>query len=235
MRRTLLSGSARRLISRKDDSMAGIPWKALSEAYGFLGNSLLAPMTMTASVGLDGRFWEAFPTFGDQGLTDAVAACVCWTQSVRSRAEESGEDSVERCAVEYTRLFIGPPSPLAPPWETMYRASNVTVGFGQATFEMRQLLREAGFELRNDNRQYEDHMGIELLYLSDRCRWLSGDPVEIVDARQKLASFIDDHPLDWIGSFRDCVEEQSPDGYFSRILLVTQCLLKWHRAELSAL
>ena len=85
--------------------MAGIPWKALSEAYGFLGNSLLAPMTMTASVGLDGRFWEAFPTFGDQGLTDAVAACVCWTQSVRSRAEESGEDSVERCRGIYPPVY----------------------------------------------------------------------------------------------------------------------------------
>ncbi len=215
--------------------MAEIPWKSLSEAYGFLGNSLLAPMTMTASVGLDMRFWEAFPTFEDQGISNAVAACERWTQAASLRAEENDEDLIERCAVEYTRLFIGPPSPLAPPWETMYRASKVSVGFGQATFEMRQLLREAGLELRNENRQYEDHMGIELLYLSDRCRWLSGDPVGGVDARQKLASFIDDHPLDWIEPFRDCVEEQSPYGYFSHILLVAQCLLKWHRAELSAL
>ena len=36
-----------------------IPWKILSEAYAFIGNSLLKPMTMTSTVGLDPAFWEA--------------------------------------------------------------------------------------------------------------------------------------------------------------------------------
>ena len=39
-----------------------IPWKTLSEAYAFIGNSLLKPMTMTSTVGLDPAFWEAFPS-----------------------------------------------------------------------------------------------------------------------------------------------------------------------------
>ena len=36
-----------------------IPWKILSEAYAFIGNSLLKPMTMTSTVGLDPAVWEA--------------------------------------------------------------------------------------------------------------------------------------------------------------------------------
>ena len=45
-----------------------IPWKTLSEAYAFIGNSLLKPMTMTSTVGLDPAFWEAFPSFDDEAV-----------------------------------------------------------------------------------------------------------------------------------------------------------------------
>ena len=145
-----------------------IPWKTLSEAYAFIGNSLLKPMTMTSTVGLDPAFWEAFPSFDDEAVAEAVAACARYAEGAVQRAE-AGEDEPQRAAVEYTKLFVGPPSPAAAPWETMYRGENVTVGFGQATFEMRELLREAGLEVRNVNNQYEDHLGIELLYLSSLC------------------------------------------------------------------
>ena len=138
-----------------------IPWKTLSEAYAFIGNSLLKPMTMTSTVGLDPAFWEAFPSFDDEAVAEAVAACARYAEGAVQRAE-AGEDEPQRAAVEYTKLFVGPPSPAAAPWETMYRGKNVTVGFGQATFEMRELLREAGLEVRNVNNQYEDHLGIEL-------------------------------------------------------------------------
>ena len=50
-----------------------IPWKILSEAYAFIGNSLLKPMTMTSTVGLDPAFWEAFPSFDDEAVAEAVA------------------------------------------------------------------------------------------------------------------------------------------------------------------
>ena len=132
-----------------------IPWKTLSEAYAFIGNSLLKPMTMTSTVGLDPAFWEAFPSFDDEAVAEAVAACARYAEGAVQRAE-AGEDEPQRAAVEYTKLFVGPPSPAAAPWETMYRGKNVTVGFGQATFEMRELLREAGLEVRNVNNQYED-------------------------------------------------------------------------------
>ena len=141
-----------------------IPWKILSEAYAFIGNSLLKPLTMTSTVGLDPAFWEAFPSFDDEAVAEAVAACARYAEGAVQRAE-AGEDEPQRAAVEYTKLFVGPPSPAAAPWETMYRGENVTGGFGQATFEMRELLRGAGLEVRNVNKQYEDKLGMERLYL----------------------------------------------------------------------
>ena len=68
-----------------------IPWKTLSEAYAFIGNSLLKPMTMTSTVGLDPAFWEAFPSFDDEAVAEAVAACARYaaTASARKQAKTS--------------------------------------------------------------------------------------------------------------------------------------------------
>ncbi len=139
--------------------------------------------------------------------------------------------AVQDCSVEFTRLFVGPPKPAAPPWETFYRADGVTAGFGQATFAMRQRLRDAGLELRNENNQYEDHMGIELLYLSWMCRQVleGGGSVQASDAR----SFALAHPLAWIGRFRDAVGKASPDGYFHALVDLASCLLEAQVSRLS--
>ena len=154
-----------------------------------------------------------------------VEACACYAEGVAQRTE-AGEDGPQRVSVEYTRLFVGPPSPAAPPWETMYRGKDVTVGFGQPTFEMRELLRAAGLEVRNANNQYEDHMGIELLYLSELCRReaMGKGAAEVAD----IAAFVERHPLSWIGPFLDRVSEAVPGGYFAGLLLVAQRVLEHH-------
>ena len=73
-------------------------------------------------------------------------------------------------SVEFMRLFIGPPRPAANPWETVNDPYNdKKVGYGRATVAMQQLLAAEGLELGGENNRFEDHMGIELLYLSALC------------------------------------------------------------------
>lgn len=206
-----------------------IPWKTLSEAYAFVGNSLLKPMTMTLTVGLDPAFWEAFPAF-DGAVAQAGEVCACYAEEAGRRAE-GGEDGPQRASVEYTRLFVGPPSPAAAPWETMYRGKDVTVGFGQATFEMRELLREAGLEVRNVNNQYEDHLGIELLYLSSLCARADADAAD-APVPESVADFIEKHPLSWVDAFRARIAEAAPDGYFVSLAGLARALLAWHAEAL---
>lgn len=70
-------------------------------------------------------------------------------------------------SVEFMRLFIGPPRPAADPRETANDPYNdKKVGYGRATVAMQQLLAAEGLELGGENNRFEDHMGIELLYLS---------------------------------------------------------------------
>ena len=184
-----------------------IDYLQYGDMLAFIGNSLLKPMTQTQSVGLDPLFWKSLPDFGEDSIAERIG-------------RECGERAVEVVSVEYTRLFVGPPSPAAPPWETMYRGST-NVGFGEATFEMRNCLHDLGLELSNENRQYEDHMGIVLLYLSELCRCA----VKGENCENQLRSFIAKHPLSWIDAFLDRIEGVFPEGYFSGLVRLEKALL----------
>ena len=194
-----------------------------SEALAFIGNSLLSPMNQTGALGIDPAFWDAFPAFGDGAVRTAVASCRDYAFAAQESARDGG-DPVQAASVEFTKLFVGPPRPAAAPWETFYRSggSDAAIGFGQATFEMRGLLRDAGLEVSNDNNQYADHMGIELLLLSE----LVGRAADGEGSPEEAAEFARSHPASWIGQFREKVDEAAPEGYFSRLTSLAEALLR---------
>lgn len=140
-----------------------------ADAFAFLGNSLLKPMSQTQDVGLDPEFWLAFPKFDSDLVVEYIGRCTEFADGAFVAAS-MGRDMVEEVSVEYTKLFIGPPAPVAPPWETMNREEGVSVGFGQPTIDMQNILRDMGLEVNNANNQYADHIGLELLTLSEMCR-----------------------------------------------------------------
>ena len=194
----------------------------------FAGNSLLAPMNQTGTVGLVPEFWDEFPDFGDERVAAAIEACQAYARSAQALADEGG-DPVQRASVEYTKLFVGPPRPAAPPWETMHRGEGATVGFGEPTFAMQRLLREAGLEVSNENNQYADHIGIELLYASVLCTRAAeagDDAGEQARIAGKLAAFAQDHPLGWIGRLMAAVGEVDSHGYIMNMLALAKALLE---------
>lgn len=204
-------------------------WMNYAEAFAFVGNSLLAPMNQTGTVGLEPAFWSSFPSFDDVHVAVALEACEAYAAAAQQLASEGG-NPVQQASVEYTKLFVGPPRPAAAPWETMYRpgAAEATVGFGQATFEMRALLREAGLEMSNENNQYADHIGIELLYASVLCERLAqteGDAAAQEELVEKLKGFAQDHPLAWIGKLQEKVSASESAGYIAAMLELGRALL----------
>lgn len=204
-------------------------WTNYAEAFAFVGNSLLVPMNQTGTIGLEPEFWASFPSFDDVQVAVALEALEGYAKEAQKLAAEGGNPE-QRASVEYTKLFIGPPRPAAAPWETMYRAGaeSSAVGFGQATFEMKRLLREAGLEISNENNQYADHIGIELLYVSVLCSRIAeadGDVGAQAELESSLVSFLQAHPLGWIGKLRAAVEAVEPSGYIACLLALSQAML----------
>jgi TorA maturation chaperone TorD len=199
-------------------------------------------MNSASAAGISAGFWEEFlPEISNEHIRAGINKLAAYGEAARLLDEDA---AIRKCAVEYTKLFIGPPTPAAPPWETMYKGEEAKFGFGQPTFEMKQLLRDAGLELKNDNNQYEDHLGIELLYLAALCgrmhaalsEGVEDDPATASsdDAanRTALGAFIKEHPLQWIGALRDKINAAYPNGYFSGLAELVQGILEWHSESL---
>ena len=212
-------------------SMTCEEWTVASQLYAFLGNSLLSPMSRTESVGLDPTFWRDLGGLLDGALAGPAESLASWAE--RASADASRSEAVQRVSVEFTKLFVGPPKPAAAPWESANGPVESHVGFGEATFAMRERLRALGLELCNENNQYEDHVGIELLYLSELCRRASEGPsgAAACDAAvpdgEEIASFVREHPLVWVARLREKVAASQPEGYFVRLLDFTLALLRW--------
>ena len=200
----------------------------LAQMYAFLGNSLLRPMSQTKGPGLDPEFWAALPDFDDEAVGLALDD-LCDFAAVSQARQAAGTDMVTEVSLEYTKLFVGPPSPAAAPWETYYpsipegvEVPEPTSGFGEPTFRMRALLREAGLELANENHQFEDHIGIELLYLSVLYeRVAAGDD----EAIAKAEAFITEHPGRWIDRLMAKVDDAFPQGYIRLLLRLAKALM----------
>lgn len=198
-------------------------WALHADLYAFLGNSLLAPLRPDAAVGLDPAVWDVWACDGENehvhnGISTlkkhaARLACV------------PPEQAVQQVNVEFARLFVGPPKPAAPPWETLNRNPEATCGFGEATFAMRTLLREAGLCVQNENHQYEDHLGIELLYLSERCRAFAQREPSF-EEETAVREFVQKHPLAWIPAFHARIRTAAPHSYFDGLVELAWGLLE---------
>lgn len=182
----------------------------LARALAFVGNSFLAPMSQTSDAALDRAFWAAFPDFGSEEAACALDGLFAWAAEGENvpRAER-----VRAVSVEYARLFIGPPEPAVAPWESFYVQEGVTNGFGEPTFRMRERLRQAALEVSNENNQYADHIGIELLYCSELARRAaSGGPAGTEEAAL-LESFVEIDLLPWLGRFTTALYEEGATYY----------------------
>ncbi len=175
-------------------------------------------MSQTEKAGLDPAFWATFPAFKDEGVAKAVEGLQAWAIS----QEEDEAQAIQGVSVEYTHLFVGPPAPAAPPWETMNRAEGVSVGFGQPTFAMQDILRKMGLGVSNENNQYADHMGLELLTLSEMLRRVEQGQMQ----EEEMRSFAAEHPTDWIGTLYTKVQDAAPGGYFDHLLTLSKALLE---------
>lgn len=201
------------------------PWLA------FAGNSLLAPPTQTGAKSLEPGFWADLARCDKAGIADAaheLDAFACGIVLGDTANDGTACDLVRAVSVEFAHLFVGPPKPAVAPWETFYRQPGCTVGFGTATGEMRAALREHGLELAQPGRQYEDHMGVELLLLSELCRRAgSDDGRDGSESSLELARmFARQHPCAWIDDLSEAVRAERPDGYYTRLLAFANALLE---------
>lgn len=193
---------------------------AHSLAYSFLGRSWyqMPDAELLQTLARDDLFAE-WPLGNERteiraALDDLRDYCLNW--------QPKQIDALKR---DYARLFVGPGTLLAYPWESVYR-SNEHLIFEEQTLQVRQAYRAYGMEIPNLNREPEDHIGLELLFVAhlaglalESLRNERHDDVErYIDA---MRDFLHDHTLVWAQACMGRVRDNAETVYYRRLADLT--------------
>jgi TorA maturation chaperone TorD len=122
---------------------------------------------------------------------------------------------------DYERLFIGPNSLLAPPYESVYRTVERLV-FDAPTFEVRAEYRSLGVQAPSFNREPDDHLGLEFSFLTLLCsRALDAlerrDANAVDDALEAQRRFLSKHLLCWAADCLGLVEANAKTAFYQGV------------------
>lgn len=136
------------------------------------------------------------------------------------------DSSVKKMKQEYLVLFTGTGNPLAPPYESVYRSKDHLL-FDKQTSEVREFYRSYGWESRFKGSIPDDHLGIELLFLTLMVeKYLElDDEVCNSEMRNEIRRFINDHLMSWVPEWNMHVQEHSKTlSYKGIATLILACI-----------
>ena len=110
---------------------------------------------------------------------------------------------------DYFRLFDTNGLPLAPAYESVYLEKNINSG--RLTEDACKFYESYGWKPRLREAVPEDHLGIELLFLTtlvDKCLHIEDD-LSYREMKKEIRRFIDQHLLPWIPEWNDKVRESA--------------------------
>lgn len=142
-----------------------------------------------------------------------------------------------RC--DYTRLFVGPGRPLAPPWESIYTDAE-RLHFAEDTLRVRAAYRRHGLQVTNLGREPDDHLGFELDFLRRLCataleRADEGQWSDVSTILDDQRAFLDDHLLTWVPAWAADVSAHAHTSFYRGMAALLMAFLPYDRTLLAAL
>jgi TorA maturation chaperone TorD len=185
-------------------------------AYGLLSRAFLTEPTPELIRSLtESDAASLFPYADEPGPIQQGAAELTAYLTGPDSATPEGHD---RLLWDYTRLFIGPARLPAPPFESVYRSADRLL-FQMETAQVRQAYREYGLSSAKAGNEPDDHIGLELQFLCETCRYAAeagaaGDLTGLERVLQDQERFLDEHLLQWAGDFAADVAANAQAGFY---------------------
>jgi TorA maturation chaperone TorD len=125
---------------------------------------------------------------------------------------------------DYVRLFAGEKSALAPAYESLYNKSKCTSN--DIASDVSEFYKSYGWESRFKGKINDDHLGVELLFLTllvDKYLVLDDDAC-CGEMKNEIRRFIDQHILSWIREWNKKIQVYSNTLCFKGIgTLILAC------------
>jgi putative dimethyl sulfoxide reductase chaperone len=146
------------------------------------------------------------------------------------------DEMLKELKVEYARLFIGPGTPVAQPYETFYNEnmtseSQPLLMISPAAMAVEKAYRDAGVEMSKQLREPPDHFAVELEFLyflskKESDSWTEGNIDAANKWRRTQLAFIDGHLGCWSESFCNKIREESTHPFYRALAYFSDILLK---------
>ena len=150
-----------------------------------------------------------------------------WTRQSRHGLDDEAFDALRS---DYTRLFIGPARPLAPPWESV-SLSLTKLTFQEETLEVRRWYARHGLQFEKLHKEPDDHIGIELAFIAHLAGLAVGALENDDEAafKQQIAahtSFLSEHLLRWGTEWSRQMADSAATGFYQGIGRLTYSTLR---------
>lgn len=177
--------------------------------------------------------YEPEAEFAEEGVFRAMVAAAATLDDGLARSaarlrDAFADSDLQALRIDYARLFLGPPSPLAKPYASSWLAS---APGEDATAAILQLYADAGLELDDGFRELPDHVAAELelsYLLGRRCATaaLAGDARDRDEARGLGRRLVREHLGRWIGPFTEAVCAAARTDFYRELGRFTARLLE---------
>jgi TorA maturation chaperone TorD len=141
-----------------------------------------------------------------------------------------GAESMEVIHADHRRLFLGPEHVLACPYESVY-LNEEHLTFGNQTLAVREWYRRYGLRAPAQGREPDDHIGLELGFVSHLClRALdaaeSNDDESLAENCRALNEFLQEHLLLWADECLDHVLAHAQTRFYEGVGQLTRGTLR---------
>ena len=170
----------------------------------------------------------------DEATADLVAA---FEAAAGLIATAGGRDAAIATAREdYTRIFVGPNTLAASPWETMHTTGK-RVLFHRDILPVRDAYRQAGFLPERYRQVADDSIGLECDFMAKLAADAlsasqAGATTRCQDRLLQSLTFLTDHLLRWIDSLAEAMEAHYPDTFYATLARFTA---RWCRRDAALL
>jgi len=167
-------------------------------------------------------------------IDEGLSLLQSWSNSIKGGISD---EQFVNLQTDYSRLFIGPAKPIAPPWESVYFNEDRMI-FQEQTVQVRGWYRRFGIESEKLHKEPDDHIGLELSFLAYLAglglqALEAGDETRFTEILQAKSQFISQHPIKWAKNWDALVEKNAHSDFYrglSRLiygaLLATEKTLK---------
>ena len=140
------------------------------------------------------------------------------------REEKQNPAFLEEAKDEYTRLFIGPMSLVAPPWESVYGQKDAML-FQESTLEVRNTYRQYGLIPEGYPHVADDSLALELHFMALLAQrsldaFYAGKNDDLTADLTGSSDFLKKHLLAWVPKFLERMK-----GAKTSILYPQMCLV----------